>query len=400
MADQPFEREIINPRERPLSTDIMQLVSNVMETIAEMELRKYAGRESMGSDVAAIPVPVGAAGFIGAAFKPRGAATPAMSVVLDPGLGYINTGVPLSNIGGIVNVNDKASLSPLTLTAAQTIAVPAADGSNPRIDIIEVALSYRFIDPSSRDVLSGGGVFVPGAVNKTMTPNLNGQTSVVGPTAPSTAPIGYKTGTPNSSPTAPTVTAGYVKIAEVLVGAGATTLTSSNIRDLRRMLFPGGMAQVAVECRTLAADSSNVLESLVAPPGIEVTVMADPTIGFDIKTMYVYIKMGDASLLDLDITNSYRGTVVASSHMHASAAVAGETVVVQPVMILANSGSFPSVSNDTTLLASANPPMLCAPGQPLLVITLQWQEQSNPSGGLTFSLCEFLMNFAARYIGS
>lgn len=104
-----------------------------------------------------------------------------------------------------------------TTTAEETLTVTASDPSNPRIDNVVLEL-----DPSANTIL-----------------------------------LKVIAGSPNPSPTPPSVvqTDGGVyqlKLAEVLVGAGVTTITAGNVTDARTMLTTA--ADLAIDVATLQAD--------------------------------------------------------------------------------------------------------------------------------------------------
>lgn len=102
-----------------------------------------------------------------------------------------------------------------TTTAEETLTITVSDPSNPRIDNVVLEL-----DPSANTIL-----------------------------------LKVVAGSPNPSPTAPSVvqTDGGIyqlKLAEVLVGAGVTTITSGNVTDTRTMLATA--ADLATELETKA----------------------------------------------------------------------------------------------------------------------------------------------------
>ncbi len=101
------------------------------------------------------------------------AATPDMSVVVDPGIAY---------------VDEKRAV----VDAATTLTVPAADATYDRIDIV---------------VIYGDGT------------------------------LEYIAGTPAATPAEPDVPAGAYKLASVYVAAGATAITNADITDTRNVLI-------------------------------------------------------------------------------------------------------------------------------------------------------------------
>lgn len=231
MATNPNDRMALNPGERPISTDINQLQSNNQRSL--MWLAQALVKEFSGANPAA-------AVFVADGFSltaPGGT----MNVTLNPGLGfYYNPSDVPTGIGGLSGVDDVSPLHPLPLATAQTIAVPAADPSNPRIDIIEVTTDRRLEQPQSRDILnSGTGVVTPASVNKVLAFYLDGREGAPS-TGASTTGIGYKKGTPAGSPTAPAATSGYTVVCQILVPAAATQIVQGNVTDVRIPAIPHG----------------------------------------------------------------------------------------------------------------------------------------------------------------
>lgn len=240
MPGKVFDRTVFNPLERPLSSDQNQFQSEIYRTIKAVSWIDVAGRDGVGA-----PLPAARSTFVGSAFFPYSAAT-GMTVTLLGGWGWLyDPTATANNIGGISQINDADDVYPIYLSTTQTLAVPAADATNPRIDIIEVKLDRRFENPLTRDVFDPAlEVFNPTLLNKTLTYDVLGRTSING-----SAAINYKTGTPAGSPAAPSVTAGYVKIAEVYVGAAVTVIRQIDIADYRRLCAPGNILEMNARVR-------------------------------------------------------------------------------------------------------------------------------------------------------
>lgn len=117
-------------------------------------------------------------------FQVTAQSTPNMSVNVAPGQAWIAG--TLENPQGYYHV-----LS----TATETVTIPAANSSNPRIDLICVVVT----DPAA------------------------GQTGTAG------ASIIDVTGTPAATPVAPSAPPNSITIAQIAVGAGVTSITQSNI---------------------------------------------------------------------------------------------------------------------------------------------------------------------------
>lgn len=112
---------------------------------------------------------------VGDLFAPHAAVTPAMSVVIDP---------------GFVKAIRATGLAVMTEVAAQTVTIATAPSApNNRIDLLVV------------DAGTGAASIIAGS--------------------------------PSTTPAAPALTAGKLKVAAVAVGNGVTTILNANITDLR-----------------------------------------------------------------------------------------------------------------------------------------------------------------------
>lgn len=231
MSDNPFDRVIVNPREKPLSEDV-----NALQAQLDRAVRFFA--KAMFSNSVGAPQ----SGFLAGGLKAVEAGTPAMSVVLKAGLGFQDdpTDVP-TDIDGILGLDDVDSFKPLPLVSDLTITIPAAPaGPNDRTDIIEVRADRLTTNNISRDIFDNTSeTFSPTLVNKTIEFLLDGtkQGSVVSPAA-STAAISLKTGVAGNPGAVPATTSGYIKIAEVFVDSDVTTILDAAITDSRTVLQP------------------------------------------------------------------------------------------------------------------------------------------------------------------
>jgi hypothetical protein len=267
-----FDRVIINSKERPLSSDINTLQSQIDRSVREVMKSLFTARVGEGtSDLSGLPQ----SGFIGDGFKVRASAVPGMSVVLSKGQGFQYLVDPVSGFGGVSGVDDLSEYKPLVLLADGTISgIAAGDATNPRIDIVEVRMNRVSGNPLSRDVLDvTTGAFVPTSVNKTLSFSQDGSSGVVVSPANSTMALGYKQGVAGVTPVEPSVTPGYVKVATIRVAAAATTITKANISDMRVPLCADGLQRVS--CRftvPVAAGTppTSVFQDL--PPGMEMLV--------------------------------------------------------------------------------------------------------------------------------
>lgn len=373
VAGNPFDREVINTRERPLSSDV-NLVGSYADQAVKYFLEQHYGRRTSTTD----PTSQGAGtGFIGDALRPRAASSPAMTVELAAGLGFIDDAALIaSSVGGVSGVDDLSRLRTLVLTATETLVVPAADPTNPRIDIIEVAARQDLADSTSRHILNPStGVFAPSNVFKTLTHVLDGQTGTVAAGSDSVTPIGYKTGTPAGSPSAPATTTGYVKIAEVLVGAAVSSIDNDVIKDLRAPLWVHGMAEVIVRGRFVLSTDTITVDMVSAPPGVRVGFRSDGSDAF----LYVFV----------DDASAYKWTThgYVSWETSATGLITGSSYVIgQPL-----SGSPVAAGLQTTLGTAAISnalPLDVAVGQEFLGSTLTMRN-------VTAALDDTLYNKAA-----
>jgi hypothetical protein len=320
MANQAFDRTIMNVRERPLSTDINQLQSQIDRVLRFYADKFLVGRASDSSDAYATP----GTRFFGDSFKVR-AQSPVSGVVnVTTGLGFFpnSSDIPTS-IDSIVGLDDLERMKPLLLTATQSFTVPAADPTNPRIDIIEVKYDRQTTNPLSRDILDPNtGAFVSSTVDKTLSFLLDGQTGTVNDPASSTADISYKKGIAAAVPATPATSTGYVKIAEIKVAALATTFDDNVIVDTRRLLGPYGTLNFFVSFVTDAAGSPPTSVRTNAPPGVRIAVVN----AVDVPD--IYIIAGDLS-----------------------SAVARASTTCEPPLLVAS--AFPGSSAVTNLVADS-----------------------------------------------
>lgn len=338
MSTDPFDRQSIQVRERPVSTDFNEGESLRHRVLMELLGLMTSGRTSIANDAAVLLPGLNDAGFYGAAFKARPGV--GLQVVLDPGLGLFDDAVSTTGIGAPLysGIDDTSSIKPLTLTAPEPIAVPVADLVNPRIDIIEVKYDRRLNNSISRDIFNPGTErFEPGLVTKTLAYNQNGRSSVNG-----IGSINYKTGAPNPVPVAPAVDAGYVKIAEVLVGAGAVAIAANVIKDLRRLLFWGGVGRLGFQVQ------GGAVLQFAAPPGVRIACFQNG----GSTTEDIYVAVGDSTIFtQLQSVISMRQDRISPQ-------------------AFAPDGNFGQAVVDLTIqgrAAACAPPLALAIGQPILL---------------------------------
>lgn len=266
MSDNSFDRTVINSRERPLSSDINQALSQDALTLREI-LRFLSFSNE---------------GFVGDGFFASSTANN-LELNLGPGIGWIFDAAQIatSPIDGVSGLLDKSPFLPVALLNSQlvTLSAPPAAGQE-RYDLIEVRLHRRRQDPASRDVLNAGtGVFDPTIVQKILAFNLDGNVGTVLTPANSTAAISVKRGAdaPTGTAVVPSVTTGYRAVAVVYVPNGTTTL-ANKIRDARRMLFTAGNGGSHAAVFTQQTASPNdvlaILSSMPRPSSLRLGIRA------------------------------------------------------------------------------------------------------------------------------
>ena len=278
MANKPFDREIINVRERPFSSDI-----NLSEYYADLSLRETIKNLITPRTSVSNPDPLFSttARFLGASFKVVPTSPVSGSVIISKGLGFVGSTDADININNVLGLNDTSQMKPLVLSSNKLVDVPTPDPLLDRIDIIEVKSEYLTTDSTSRDIFNAvTGVFNPIPVPKTFSWALDQSLGYVTAPSDSTTAIGYKEGLAHASPTVPSTTAGYTKIAEVLVSAGATSFSQGRIIDFRKLVAPSGQIKVTgkIELPSLMVFNETdlsvlkpTLTEVSSPPGIIVS---------------------------------------------------------------------------------------------------------------------------------
>lgn len=261
--DSAFDRVASYFLERASSKDWNRAQSQLDRALRDVVDQLTRGRTSTASSIG-----LGQSGFLADGFKVRPTNPVGLQVTLQPGLGFIYDAADIpTDIGGALELDDLSPMKPVLISALQTINVPAADPTNARIDIVEVKINRRLEDSILVGILdTGSKTYVNTPKNKTLSWLLNGQVTVNG--SPALA-INYKTGTPAGSPVAPATSAGYLKIAEVRVGAAAATLDSDVINDLRRARYSSGIIHGSASWLHTAAGPPTTL-NVAAPAGVEV----------------------------------------------------------------------------------------------------------------------------------
>jgi hypothetical protein len=305
-----FDREVINPRERPASSDI-----NALQSLRDQTLREVLRYQHMLHNPA--PADAGAgnpqSGFYGDGLRVSAYGGGSLTVLIPAGLGMIyDAGSVLASIGGVARVDDLSPYYPAFLSAPMLVALDAAPSSGQeRYDIIEVTLDRRLENADSRDVLNTStGVFEPTSVLKTLAYDLLGRSGRVVSPALSTTGIGYKVGTPAAVGAAvvPATTAGYTRIAILYVDSTGV-VSQKCITDTRKLLGRFGCTDFAF--RAAQAAGAPDIVSIVAtpglaplPPGVAVLVRSPSSYSTEF-----YVVAGDLSDAQLSAQVAVRASV-------------------------------------------------------------------------------------------
>lgn len=271
MADGPFDTTPIGFMERPRSEDINQQSAQSMRTIRELMRAIYSLRSGDSSPGAANPT-----GFYGDGLRVVETSPETLAVTVSAGFGFVNAAADVpTDIGtpDIVGLDDLAPIKPVFLLAPHTFPVSLPSGGNSRIDIIEVKPDRRLENLIARHQFDASlEEFVPKSYYKTLAFGLDGRTGTVTSPAASTAGLSYKLGVESGSPVAPSVTAGYVKIAEVRVSSADVNVQQTSIGDFRKLLAPGGVLTASCRFRLQWSGGAPVvsMSDVIAPPGVEI----------------------------------------------------------------------------------------------------------------------------------
>lgn len=267
MSGNPFDRTIINAREKPFSSDINQAQAQLDRSLRNL-LKSLLSKRTSFVSAASTPAP----GFHADGMRVVPQAVPNLTVTVKAGLGFLDVPADTpSAIGGIVGLDDLSTYKPFVLLSDTVLTVPTPPGANSRIDIIEVRPNRLATNPTSRLILDPTtGAANPNTVNKTLAFSLDGSVGTVNDPSPSTTAIGYKVGVVNAVPVEPTVTPGYVKIGRILVGTSVASVDSSVIVDRRPLLGEYGIVRASAVFKVLwnGGVPTVTVISMSCPPGV------------------------------------------------------------------------------------------------------------------------------------
>ena len=363
MADREFDRTAFNTRERPLSSDLNQLQSQHDRTLRALLRQMFSTSfcsPALQTDGFTDFGTLWLSGFIGDSFKVRSNLPASMKIYVTDGYGFIVNAVDLvSGIGGVQGVNDLDPYKPVILEYPQSLTVPANATGSTRYDIVEVCYDRRMENANSRQILDPTTQqFVAGSVNKTLAFDNDGRTGQVTSPALSTAGISYKVG---SGGTRPSVTPGYVKIADITVPNGATSIGLGNINDERNLLAPYNCFRVAgsVGIPKGGVVKPTFLRLTEAPPGVEVLAYGGSAVNGSEGPVLLLILAGQPSQLVTGRFWSTCGSIVAYA-LPLPAVGAGI-----PAVLRADASTYPGCFNSPYTFPAARP---VPPGAGIIVL--------------------------------
>jgi len=307
-----FDRSILHNLERPLSSDLNRVQSQLDRTLRDTLRQIYAQRISPvldpGDDQMNASV-----GFIGDSFKVRPEIPASGNIRVSSGLGFMVNPSPASSLTAtnpnvpVGGLDDLSLYSPLPLSSVVTFAVPTAPAAGfGRKDIIQVKADRHSENPLTRGIWDTIlKKFTGTLVDKTYAWDLLTRTETVVSPAVGTFGLVYKKGVAGAyadddsflaAGTVPDTAAdpGYVKVATINVRPAATTFDENVIVDWRPLLFPGGVGHVGASLQLNTTTNTLTFLRLHAPPGVCAT-FRQPTPGT--QRIDGYFLLGNASLL-------------------------------------------------------------------------------------------------------
>ena len=274
-----FDRTIVYPRERPLSSDIDSLQAQVDRSLRDTFKAMLAGRAGTVFDTSSF-----ISGFLGDSFKVRASAVPDMTVTVSAGLGFYQKAADVpAAIGGVIGLDDLSSYKPLPLVSPFVFNVPTAPGAGQeRWDIIEVAVTRRADNPLVRETFDPvTSTFVAGALNKSLRFSLDEESGYAITPGASTAGLSYVQGVsaalgvpPGSGATVPATTAGYQKVCEIYVGPTVVAIPANVINDTRKMVGIGGAVRIALKWTQNTGTAVPTGLTIDGAPGVLATIQA------------------------------------------------------------------------------------------------------------------------------
>jgi hypothetical protein len=281
MPSKPSDQEVINTREKLISSDFNAISSQEGRILREL-LQHFTAPvyPQSGGWPEGYPTYLRCPGD-GLRVYPSIHGTP-LAVSVHPGVGFYywpSTDANNVSIGGVSGLDDRSPYRLLYLSDYQTLVVPSTSFVGRRVDIIEARYRNDLTDLASRDVATlapDGSLigFTPQLVAKTLTKDLLGQIGQVNAPNDSIACLSYKVGVVNPvGPGAvPAGTAGYATLSEVWILGGSTpTITVRHIADRRHEISQAGIHRasfVISKAGNTGAFAPGTLVSTHSPPGV------------------------------------------------------------------------------------------------------------------------------------
>ena len=180
-------------------------------------------------------------------------ATPGMSVLIASGWAAI-VGTTQANMGVYTSYND----------ASVTASIATANATNPRIDLVCLTVNDAYYTGSTNNIV-----------------------------------VNVVTGTPAGSPTVPATPANSIALAQVYVGAAVTSITNSNITDVRvavtsNVISANNIAinnQTGTTYTTVLADNSKLV-TLANASAIAVTIPPNSSVAYPIGAQITLAQYG------------------------------------------------------------------------------------------------------------
>lgn len=372
-----WNRVVYNRLEQPVSSDWNLTQSQLDETLRNHLDYLFRQRTSISNDRG-----VARSGFFGDAFKLRPQSPASNKIVVTAGLGFqvvaVNPGTD-SNLNGIAGLSDLAQYKPLVLSTDELLTIaPNVDNTKERYDLIEVKADRHFDNTQPVNIYdSAGKVYLPAAppLAKNFGWDLTTrQGTVTTPTA-STAAISVKKGLEAAVGFAeiPAKTTGYIVLGVVYVGTTATTFDADVLMDRRTILEASGQNVISLSWRMVKATGIPVLDSLKAPPGVQVVVVG-PNAQDDNAQSSVYIFAGGGySTMDVFVKIKESANSDAAFNV---AQINTESVNLSSVSGLLTGGLTSGNRNTIKTNAGANPNLSLAVGQPHAVFQVTATRQA------------------------
>jgi len=279
----PFQRRVINPLQRPLSSDLN--LQAFYDSVTQSYLAGAVYSASPGGN------PTFETGFIGNSFRCF-ASTTSREVVVQKGLGFIAqdaqddaNGVNSGAYSPVVCEPDDPSVAGISLLVTDLGA-----GLN-RIDVVCVK------SPNEPTDIENIGLLNPTSSTFSFQPKPTQFTENAFDTSPVNSPLGAGvrviTGTATGgTPTVPVIPSGYLEIARIYVPAGSANLANSDIEDRRPVLIPhGGRAMnLEFDARIGSTDPAEVQGFDFGNNGVHAVVR--PVYSGSVKYFEVYVSSG------------------------------------------------------------------------------------------------------------